>query len=407
MYQEKIKSAIKQLTIVSAFLGELLFYFNEVDAPSISEKVERFLDQFDVTERNVDLQQNSENTENPLVWTKKEMKELPYLKDLKFRYKNGIYEYRYRRNGYNESFSSKNPDVAKKKAYDFIADLKRILRTEAENVRTKTLDNVASAWLELKKAHTSKTTSRVYTGIYYNHIKPIFGNRAVKNILPMDLQPFFNELFAKQEKTCEDAKIVLNGIFKYAVANRLCPTNPMDGVIVEKHFRNKGQAMNDEQIKRFKSVMLNAPCKLGLAGLIILYTGIRGAELQSLKFDWTNGTFTVENAKLKKSQKTNPGNLFRTVPIFPALYTLKDRIESEQWKLASATLSSKLSNLWTECTIKDLRHTFASKAREAGVDNELVNIWMGHSAGVNLTANTYTHFSMNFQQKEAKKITNY
>ena len=41
------------------------------------------------------------------------------------------------------------------------------------------------------------------------------------------------------------------------------------------------------------------------------------------------------------------------------------------------------------------------------VDNELVNLWMGHSAGKNLTANTYTHFSMEFQKKQAKKISNY
>ena len=223
----------------------------------------------------------------------------------------------------------------------------------------------------------------------------------------MHLQPFFNSLFEKSGKTAEDSKIVLNGIFKYAVANRLCSSNPMEAVIVEKHFRQKGIAMTSEQLARFKAKM-NASGKFGLAGLIILYSGVRGAELASMSFDWNAGTMTISNAKLKKSQKRNPLNLVRTIPIFPNLYSLRSRIEaSEDWRIKATTLTSKFCEYWTETTVKDLRHTFTSKAREFGVENELVSLWTGHSAGTNVTANTYTHFSMEFQKKEALKIKEY
>lgn len=223
----------------------------------------------------------------------------------------------------------------------------------------------------------------------------------------MHLQPFFNELFARQEKTAEDTKIILNGIFKYAVANRLCSTNPMQGVIVEKHFRKTGVAMNDEQIERFKVAMQNSG-KYGLAGLIILYSGVRGAELASIRFDWDNGTMNVDNAKLKKSQKKNPLNLIRTVPIFPMLYTLREQIEAnDEWRMPTSTLTCKFCKYWKETTIKDLRHTFTSKLRESGIENELVNIWTGHAPGTNQTANTYTHFSMEYQKSIARKIKPY
>lgn len=356
------------------------------------------------TEKNT--KEKSQTKGQNFGFTAKELKEMPYLKDLHYRKINGVHQFRYRRDGYSKSFNSKNLETAKAKAYEFIYELKKIMRVNATHLRAHTLDTVANAWLELKKPHVNKSTFRVYYGIYHNHIAPKFGNRAVKNLLPMDLQPFFNDLYARQEKTCEDAKIVLNGILKYAVANRMCPTNPMDGVIVEKHFRKTGSALTDAQLERFKTAIRGA--YIELACLIILYSGIRGFELESVLFDWVAGTMTVQNAKLKKSQKNKPENLYRIIPIFPGLWALRERIESgEPWRYKSSTLSSKLGNYWTESTIKDLRHTFSTKLRQSGVENELVNIWMGHSPGKNLTANTYTHFEMDFQKNEAKKIKPY
>ena len=336
------------------------------------------------------------------IWTKKEIKELPFLKDLKYRKIRDVHQFRYRREGYNVQFSSKDLQIAKQKARTFIMDLKKE-QIKFSPVLGKTVDDVFDCWIKLKKAHCDKKTYRVYLGVYNNHVRPVFGQRAVKNVLPMDLQPFFDELYSRQERTCEDSKIILNGIFKYAVANRLCSSNPVEGCVVYKHYRTPGNVLTEEQLDRFKKDMSIAGSH-GLAALIILYTGIRGAELPTLTFDWKNGTFTVKNAKLKNSQKSVASNIYRTVPIFPALYLLKDRIENEDWKLKTTTLTCKFKNYWKENTVKDLRHTWTSKARESGIENELVNLWMGHLPGKNLAANIYTHFSMEYQKQEALKF---
>ena len=126
-----------------------------------------------------------------------------------------------------------------------------------------------------------------------------------------------------------------------------------------------------------------------------------------MTFNWDNETFTVKNAKLKKSQKIKPENELRTVPIFEGLKQLKDRIQTEEWKIEAKTLSNNFTKFWKENTVKDLRHTFTTKARESGIENELVNIWTGHLPGSNQTANTYTHFSLEYQKKEAKKLEEY
>lgn len=402
----------EQYLFIENTLRELAMYVHNC---KVDEEKEKFKRQFTVVynkesapmRASEDSKLNRKRCKSQKVWTEKEIKEMPYLKDIKYRKtQNGIHQFRYRRDGYNVSFNSKNFEEAKKKAYDFVKGLKRILQNSADVAYGKTLDSVATAWLELKKTHSDEKTSYSYENIYNNHIKPVFGKRSIKSILPMDLQPFFDKLFSEKGRTCESAKVMLNQVFKYAIANRLCPSNPLDGVIVEKHFRTPGKALTDEQIKRFKQKMQNEG-KYGLAGLIILYTGIRGAELSSLTFDWEQKTFTVNNAKLKKSQKLNPGNLQRTVPIFPSLWKLKERIETEDYKISATRLTNKFKLHWTESTVKDLRHTFSSKARESGIDNELVNVWMGHAPGKNLTANTYTHFSLEFQIEQAKKMIDY
>lgn len=354
--------------------------------------------------RSIKIVFGDEMKQNP-AWTEKEMREMPYLKDLSYRFTSGVHQYRYRRNGYNVQFSSKNKEIAKKKAREFIKSINETLTTTAP---TKiTLDYVAGLWFENKQAHTAEVTCRMYRNVYKKNIFPVFGDKAVKNILPIHLQPFFNELFKVKERTCEDAKFILNGIFNLAVANRFCLSNPMQGVIVEKHFRKKGVALNDEQLARFKSVM-NQSGKYGLAGLIILYSGVRGAELSSIRFDWDGGTMTIDNAKLKKSQKSNPLNLVRTIPIFPGLYALRERIEAtDEWRIHGDMLTKRFCLYWRENSVKDLRHTFISRLRESGIENELVSIWTGHSAGKNVTANTYTHFSMDFQKEQAKKVKAY
>ena len=346
-----------------------------------------------------DLQLNKQNIE---FWTVKELRDMPFLKDVKYRQlKNGIHQFRYRRDGFNVSFNSKDLKIAKEKAKAFILDLKKKMGDNAFNVNT--LDNVAQLWFGAKKHHVVPATLRSYISVYDNHVKPKFGSRKIKDILPMNLQPFFDNLSGTKGKTCENAKIILNGVFDFAVANRICLTNPMQGVIIDKHVRKAGKALSNEQIMRFENVM-HSLGGVGTAYLIILHSGIRGAELEQMTFDWENGTFTVLNAKLKKSQRSRAENLRRIVPIFPGLFALRERIEKEDWRMAARIVSNTLCRFWTESTVKDLRHTFISKARLCDVENELVNLWTGHLPGNNVTANVYTHFPLDFQKREAEKI---
>ena len=402
--KKEIEEMQGYLVKVGAFLSKVKFKLHELEAQTVSEELDRFLDTFTAQSRsNVDLKLNIE--QNCELWTVAEKNEMPFLKDLKYRrLKNGVHQFRYRRNGFDESFSSKDLKTAKNKAKAFIAELKKKSQDNKTAKNLCQLNYVAELWFKNKKCHVADATWRSYESVYKNHIAPRFGARNVKNILPMDLQPFFNNFSTSLGKTGENAKIILNGIFEFAVANRFCNTNPMPGVIVEKHIRKTGKALTDEQIKRFKETMLSLG-GFGTAYLIILFSGIRGAELEKMSFDFEQGTFTVDNAKLKKHQRVIESNLKRTVPIFPDLLEIRERIERNDWRYKAKSISDNLSRVWCESSTKDLRHTFITKARQSGVENELVNLWTGHlSLGNNVTANVYTHFDIDFQKAQAQKV---
>ena len=72
-------------------------------------------------------------------------------------------------------------------------------------------------------------------------------------------------------------------------------------------------------------------------------------------------------------------------------------------KVNTTSLSAEFNKLCPNHQLKDLRHTFTTRARECGIDNELVAVWTGHSLG-NITSSVYTHFSNEFQQEQAKKL---
>lgn len=416
MHDDKIDGFIRVLSELAAFLVEIKHrsvYGGE--EPNVKEVVEKYFNGFNYSPENGEtfrrdgiidaLQLNKQNFQ---LWTAKELRELPFLKDLKYRKtSNGIHQFRYRRDGMERSFGSKNYEVAKKKARAFIKSLKRKLGAEIKVKHVDSLSSVAKKWFEMKRSRIDATTLNAYLNVYKNHIEKPLGGRNIARILPMDIQPLFDELYEKGlGKTSENVRTILKGTFDFAVANRLCPNSPMKGVIVEKHSRKAGRALNQNEIDAFKKAV--GPVKdYGILYLIILYTGIRGCEVEKMTFDWENGTCTVFNGKLKRYQKRNPENLTRTFPIFAALYPLRERIESEAWRMPARKISNDLSKFWSGSTVKDLRHTFCTKAREARIENELVNLWTGHLPGENMTANVYTHFSMDYQKEEAKKLLPY
>lgn len=327
---------------------------------------------------------------------------MPDLRDCKIRYHLGIYEIRYRKNGFDKSFSHKTISGAKNKARAFLSTLDRSAFSKSLPIKRSDVKSSVNAakfcenWLKNVKARTIKDISFISLfKKYEKHVEPILKKYYINTLSAPVVQNIFDSVTTK---VAEDIRTIFNGMFDYAVASGLIDKSPMSVIIIKKHERQKGSRLTKEQeqnlLKLIKGTKYETTIKL------YLYTGARPSELKTIKFDWDNGTFTLHNSKLKSYQKEQT----RTLPIFPTLYTMKNEIRKADI-FDETLIGSYFRKNFRGYQIKALRHTFTSKCKEQGVLPELVNYWTGHTIGADTSAKIYTHFDMDFQKKEANKIT--
>lgn len=167
----------------------------------------------------------------------------------------------------------------------------------------------------------------------------------------------------------------------------------MKSVFVVKQERTTGQALTRDEEKAFVQAIKRNYYEYSF--LRMLYCGVRAYEVNEI-VENDNETITIKNGKLKNYQK----NYYRTVPMFP-LY--KENIQGKGYHVDVKKLSVAFTKFCPNHQLKDLRHTFKTRARECGIDNEMVSLWTGHSLE-NITASVYTHFSIEHQKAVAEKL---
>jgi len=354
---------------------------------------------------NVDLKLN--NSKNGIsLFTKKEVDEMPKLKEGRYRYNNGVHEIRFRRYGYNVSFSSKVKKTAKAKFKLFIISLNEKIKCR-EIAGGLLFEEWAKRYMyEIKQPTIKPESFKSYEGAYRNHILPELQGKYMKDIKQIDIQMLFNKMLEKNVlRVAEYAKTLLTGIFDTALANKIISETPMQCLIIPKHTRKHGKALT--LVEEQKLVTEIKGRKYELACLLMLYMGGRKVEVLQLdesSFDFENNLIKCHNAKVKGIQREIT---YRNIPINPmlkkALEPLKNKI-SELKTVSTLELTKFFKKILPNHNLHELRHTFITRAREMGIDRDIVSLWAGHSSGGNVTNYIYTHFSMEKQQEAAKKF---
>ncbi len=344
-----------------------------------------------------------------LNFTKKEIKQMPRLKDFHIRLKDDkYYEIRYRKHGYNVSFSSKNFEEAKRKAFAWLATFEYEIRAgykftvlskeDCESGffnRQISFKTFADNYLfTIKQKSVKEGTFKNLMKVYKKHVVSKYGLMQINEIKPFFIQNHLNKMHEETPRLCETVKGLLNNIFEYAVNNCVIDRNPVKAVFVQKHERKTGNALTPEEERNFLYAIRGN--KYETVFLKMLYSGVRACEINEITENAEDNTLTIKNGKLKAYQK----NYYRTVPVFPKY---KPYLGVEFKRVNTNKLAAAFREILPNHSLKDLRHTFTTRARECGIDNEVVAVWTGHSLG-NITSSVYTHFSDEFQQNEAKKL---
>ncbi len=145
---------------------------------------------------------------------------------------------------------------------------------------------------------------------------------------------------------------------------------------------------------------------------LLAYSGTRLREATALEWrhvDRAKNLLTVPGTKTDTS--------YRVVPIFPALGALLAEISQRRGSEAPTApilrVGGGLGSLASACdaigveklTHHDLRHLFATRCIESGVDIPTVSRWLGHSDGGALAMKTYGHLRQEHSQAQAAKVS--
>lgn len=326
---------------------------------------------------------------------KKEEQNMPKLKNI-YIYKREKYYYGV------VAYEGKKKSFTRKNKAELIAVAKQTLEEFKETTdptKRRVLDTVTRYYLEnLKKPFISENYYKTLLKNYQKHVKPKIGSLKISNITPIILQGYFEELTNYSTRIAEDVKTLLNQVFEYSVGNNFIKVNPMRAVKVLRHERVNGQALTLEQIDKLKNTIKGT--KYETVFLILLYTGVRGSELNTCEFNFETNTVTIKNSKLKQHQKEK----FRTIPILTALHSFKESITKGEWKnFKIQEIERRYTDFMKEGRLNYLRHTFQTYCM-LNAPNELVNYWAGHTLGKDMTSKVYTHYPMEYQQKIASNI---
>ena len=296
-------------------------------------------------------------------------------------------------------------------------------------------------WLENYVKLTSKQRTYIrYSEIVYGHIIPHLGEYNIEEITPLKLQRYTRDLLQKGNKRTGKGLSAnsVNGIitvvqtslktaFKLGIIKEYTADRIRRPKVQEKQvtsFTKQEQRTIEQEVFR-----KNNPKLYGV--IICLYTGLRIGELLALTWsdiDLTRGVLAVNKTcyegrdktgkyiRITESPKTNTS--IREVPVPKQLSILlkawKKKSRSEyvvsngEEGVSLRGYQRIFERLLNRIKIPHkgfhaLRHTFATRALECGMDVKTLSEILGHK-NTNVTLNRYVHSLMEHKREMMNRV---
>lgn len=262
----------------------------------------------------------------------------------------------------------------------------------------QSVSQYTSYWLPIHKSDVKGATYNVYASILNRVLSPI-GDLSLSEVTTDHIAELFAALNGMSASYIHKSRILLTAVFQSAVDAGYIPRNPVTAPSIKPPKGTKGthRAITEEE----RSLILSVSHRLQIPALIMLYCGLRRGELLALTADdiqedtltVSKAVFFVSNKPIISAPKTEAGKRSIPIPsiILPYLSGLSGPIAksakgepmTEQafmrgWESYLHTLT-KAAGHPIAIRPHDLRHSYCTMLRDAGIDMHQAIIWMGHA----------------------------
>lgn len=360
--------------------------------------------------------------------------------------KDGRWEARYIRRDCDENLKKYGSVYGK--TYQEAKEKRDLIIKQGEQQKPKSggpvFKDLLDAWQDSNRVRLKKASISRYQNLIDTHIIPELGNRRVSQLSVTSINRF---LATKLENGRMDGTgglsasyvrsiaLIISSAICYGVAENLC--RPLNSSIIKPSPPKKELCiLSVEKQAALEQALLDNMNEEKLLVYITLYTGLRIGEACALRWDDINFDSKIiyvrqtisrmwyfEDGKkysklIVESPKTKSS--FRCIPICSKLYSVLSKYPYQKNHgyilpnlkhggfISPRTFEYRYKKILKSCNLEPvnyhaLRHTFATRCIERGVDIKSLSEILGH-ADASITLNTYVHSSIELKRSQLEKL---
>lgn len=286
-------------------------------------------------------------------------------------------------------------------------------------------------WLLEKKEYIKEQSYIKYYTVIKNNIIPILGKYRINKITQDVLDTYF------QSNEFNNLSLSIQNTIYYIIKSSIDNKKISFDKYNIKRPKYRINYLTSKEEKILIDYIINNMNINNLGILIFLYTGIRIGEICSLKWkdiDFINNTISIKrtsqrirniNSNTSKKTKiivTTPKSIssIRTIPVGTSIlnYLKEYYIDKDCYILTSSNkpkdtrvYEKHFERVLIKCNLKkinfhSLRHTFATRCIESGIDVKSLSEILGHS-NYSVTLNIYVHSSIDQKRRSIDKMIEY